>query len=144
MAADRLAWFNGDADALDLYERLAYMAHAWDDLVDGDKPVNINRLMTSALLHLPANPVYQRFRTELSVLFFLGAAGYMAANEMERSGDAHKLEIAHYLRYTISGVGVFLIAALHGIERAPAVIADAMPHMIPERLANYIKEHSQP
>lgn len=139
----RLRWFNGDATVLDLYLRVAYIAHAWDDLVDGDKSVKVHEFMANVLLHLPMNAAYQRFGAELRTLFFTGAASYMAANVMERSGDAHKLELAHYLRYQIATVGVFLIAATNGgIERAAPMIAEAMPFMVPERLADYLKEHA--
>jgi hypothetical protein len=139
---ERLRWFAGDRDALDLYERLVYVAHAWDDLVDQDKLVNVNELMANLLLYLPGNPCYRRFEPEIRALMLASMVSYQAANLMERSGDAHKLELAHYLRYAVMQVAVFLIGALNGIERGAEILAEAAPVMVPERLADYLKEHS--
>lgn len=141
---DRLAWFAGNRDALDLYERLAYVAHAWDDLIDQDKPVAVNELMANLLLYLPSNRCYQQFQNELRALFMAGMVGYQAANLIEADGrDAHRLELAHYLRYAIMGAATFLIGVLNGVDKGAAILAEAAPHMIPERLADYIKEHSK-
>lgn len=139
---DRLRWFAGDRDALDLYERLVYVAHAWDDLIDQDKPVNVNDLMANLLLYLPGNPCYRRFEPEIRALMLAAMASYQAANLMERSGDGHKLELAHYLRYGVMNVATFLIAALNGIDRGAEILAEAAPVMVPERLADYVKEHA--
>lgn len=139
---DRLAWFAGDRDALDLYERLVFVAHAWDDLIDQDKPVNVNELMANLLLYLPANPCYRRFEVEIRALMMVSMVSYQAANAMELDGDAHKLELAHYLRYAVLNVATFLIAALNGIERGAAILFEAAPVMVPERLSDYLKEHA--
>lgn len=138
---DRLSWFAGDRDALDLYERLVYVAHAWDDLIDQDKLVNVNELMANLLLYLPGNPCYRRFEAEIRALMLTAMVSYQAANLMERSGDEHKLELAHYLRYAVMGVATFLIGALNGIERGAEILAEAAPVMVPERLSDYVKEH---
>lgn len=139
---DRLRWFAGDRDALDLYERLVYVAHAWDDLIDQDKLVNVNELMANLLLYLPGNPCYRRFEPEIRALMLTAMVSYQAANLMEQSGDAHKLELAHYLRYAVMGVATFLIGALNGIERGAEILAEAAPVMVPERLSDYVKEHT--
>lgn len=141
-ADDRLQWFAGDVDALDLYERLVYVAHAWDDLIDQDKPVKVNDLMANLLLYMPGNPCYRRFEGEIRALMLSSMVSYQAANLMQRSGDAHRLELAHYLRYAVMHVAVFLIGALNGIERGSEILADAAPVMVPERLSEYLKEHS--
>lgn len=139
--AERLRWFAGDRDALDLYERLVYVAHAWDDLIDQDRPVNVNALMANVMLYLPANPVYRRFESEIRAQMLSAIVSYQAANLMERSGDAHKIELAHYLRYAVMNVAVFLIGALNGIDRGAEILAHAAPLMVPERAADYMKEH---
>jgi len=138
-----MRWFAGDRDAVDLYERVAYVAHAWDDLIDKDKPVNVGLLMASLLLYLPGNPVYKRFEGEMRALFTIGIVGYEAANIMENAGGAHRLELAHYLRYSVMGVGIFLIAALNGIDKGAQILVDAAPVMLPERLADYLKEQAR-
>ena len=138
---DCLSWFAGDADALDLYERLVYVAHAWDDLVDQDKPADVNEMVANLFLYMPKNPVFRRFEGELRCLFLVGMVGYMAANIMEKSNDEHKLELAHYLRYTIMNMVVFLITALNGPTKAAMILSEAAKVMVPERLADYMMEH---
>lgn len=140
---DRLSWFAGNEAVLDLYLRIARIAHLWDDIVDGDKPVSATEFLVNTMLRIPANPAYAKFGAELRTLMFTGAAGYLAANELERTREEHALEIAHYLRYAIVNVGVFLIAAMNGIDKAGPIIAAAMPHMIPERLDDYIRQHAK-
>jgi hypothetical protein len=139
---DRLSWFAGDRDALDLYERLVFVVHTWDDVVDQDKPADVNSMVANLFIYMPANPVFRRYEAELRTLFFTGMVGYMAANLMEKTGDENKLERAHYLRYTIMNMVVFLIGVLNGADRAAEILADAAQTMIPERAADYIKEHS--
>jgi len=141
---DRLAWFAGDADALDLYERLVYVAHAWDDLIDQDKPVDVNALMANLLVYLPGNRCYLRFAGEMRALFMVGMVGYLAANKIEaEGGDGHRLELAHFLRYAVMNAAIFLIGALNGVDRGAQILADAAPVLVPERLADYLKEHTQ-
>lgn len=139
---DRLQWFAGDRDALDLYERLVYIAHAWDDLVDQDKHVDVGALMANLLIYLPSNPCYRRFEGELRAMFLVGMVGYEAANQMQTGRDPHQLELAHYLRYAVMNVAIFLIAMLNGIPRGAQILAEAAPVMLPERLADYLKEHN--
>lgn len=139
---DRLQWFAGDRDALDLYERLVYIAHAWDDLIDQDKHVDVGELMANLLLYLPTNPCYRKYEGELRALFMVGMIGYNAANQMESVGDAHRLEIAHYLRYSVMNIAIFLFGALNGLPRAAQILVEAAPVMLPERLADYLKEHN--
>lgn len=139
---DRLAWFAGNRDALDLYERLVFVAHAWDDLIDGDRPADVNGLVMNLLLHLPGNPFYRTFEGELRALFLVGATGYLAANRMEKSGDAHRIELAHYLRYAVSGVATFMISVLNGPDKGAEILAEVATVLIPERLTEYLKEHT--
>lgn len=138
-------WFAGNVDALDLYERLVFIAHAWDDLIDRDKPVSdekINKLVLNLLLYLPGNRFYRQYEIELRTLIIVGVVGYLTANLVERdsSSSDHAVELAHYLRYAVANVGIFMIYAMHGMDDAPAVLAEAMPVMVPERVAQYVEE----
>jgi len=141
---DKLVWFNGNEAALDFYERLVFVAHTWDDLIDKDKPVadvNLNALVANLLLYLPNNAFYRAHEEALRAHLFSAMAGFQAANLMEQSGDAHKLEIAHFLRYLLISVVTFMFVVIHGIDGAAKLLAEVAPVMIPERIADYIKEH---
>lgn len=138
---DQLAWFGGDEAAVDLYARLVYVAHAWDDLVDQDKPVAVDRLMIELLVYLPGNPFYARYAGEIRSLMLASAVGYMAANKLQGSCDEHKVEIAHYLRYAIVNVVSFMLAVIHGPEAGAQVLSEIAHALIPERLDEFMKEH---
>ena len=135
------SWFNGNRDALDFFDRLVFVVHAWDDLIDQDKPADTNMMVANLFLYMPTNPIFKRFETELRAMFMTGMVGYMAANIMEKSGNDHKVELAHYLRYTIMNMIVFLISALNHPEKAAQILSEAAIDMVPERLADYSKEH---
>lgn len=141
VSSDRLAWFAGNAHALDLYERLVFVVHTWDDLIDQDKPANVNSMVANLFLYMPQNPVFRQHETELRSMFLTGMVGYMAANIMEKSGNEHRIELAHYLRYTIMNMVVYLISVINGPDKAAQILADAATVMVPERVADYIKEH---
>lgn len=140
-----LSWFKGNRDAAALYEALVEVAHTWDDLVDKDKPVSdedINRAFMLALVTIPANPVYHALLPQLQPLLINAVAGYAVANKYEAAHDAHGIEIAHTLRYSISQAMVFLIVHFNGLTNALEILPRALKVMIPERFAEYEKEHS--
>lgn len=139
---ERSTWFAGDGDAEDLYVRLVYVAHAWDDLIDKDKPVDVNEFVANLLLYLPGNPFFRRYEREMRGLFSASFAGYLAANLMEKSGDEHRLEIAHFLRYSVVNVVAFMLTTIHGVTKGAALLSEISTVLIPERLADFMKEHS--
>jgi hypothetical protein len=56
---EKLAWFGGNTDALNLFHHLVELIHIWDDLIDKDKPVSdeqINKAFLIALVYMPSNP----------------------------------------------------------------------------------------
>lgn len=142
---DRLSWFAGDRDALDLYERLVFVSHSWDDLIDKDKPVSsatINDLVANLILYLPGNPFFRKHEEAMRAGILAAMTGYRAANIMERSGDEHKIELAHYVRYSVVNLVMFMLGVIHGSERGAEMLADILPLMIPERVGDYLKEHN--
>lgn len=142
---DTLDWFNGNKDALDLYERLSFVSHAIDDLIDRDKevpPEKVAKLTENLLLHIPGNPFYRKHEAEMRGFMFIGLSAYKAANLMEKSGDSHKIELAHYARYVVANAAIFMITVAHGMEKAPEIVAEALPVMVSERLADFVKEHT--
>lgn len=138
-------WFNGNADAKRLYEEMCLVAHVWDDVVDKDKDVpewRANAAFEAALISIPCNPFYRQHEALLRPMMVAGCWGYRTANRMERSGDAHQIEIAHGLRYAIAHVGAAIVNLTNTRERADELLPDFWKSMIPERIDAYIKEHT--
>lgn len=137
-------WFNGDTDAVRLLDDLGFVSHIWDDMIDQDKavtPAQINSAFERALVHIPANPAYHRHQHALAPLMFTGIMGFYTANRMEKSGDAHQVEIAHGLRYAVANVGMYLVSVLNSRERAEEILPLLWKAMMPERFDDYLKEH---
>jgi hypothetical protein len=141
LQTDKKQWFAGNADAYDLYVRLVYVVHAWDDLVDQDKPTDVNAMVANLFLYMPTNPFFRQHEVEMRSLFMVGMVSYMAANIMEKSKDEHKIELAHYLRYMIMNMLVYMISVLNGPDKAALILSEVAEIMIPERVNDYIKEH---
>ena len=136
-------WFAGNRSALDLYERLVFLAHAYDDLIDKDKPVSdecVNSVMSNLLMHIPFNEFYLAHQYDIRPLMYTALISYRSANIMEKSGDEHAVELAHYARYSIVSVVIFMISVLNGESKTPEIVAKALPIMIPERVSDYMKE----
>ncbi len=105
-------------------------------------PEKINLAFECALVHIPANPVYQRHQSALAPLIFTGIQGFYAATRMEQSGDAHQIEIAHGLRYAVANTGMYLVSVLNSRERAAEIMPLLWQAMMPERFDDYLKEHT--
>ena len=140
----RLEWFNGNADALALFEAFVEVAHLWDDLIDKDKEVTgdqINRVFTLCLTVIPYNPVFRMHQDSLKPLIINGIAGYLLANKYEEKKDEHGIELAHTMRYAVSGIFMYLIVLANGYNKGIDVLEDAMKDMICERFAEYQNDH---
>jgi hypothetical protein len=139
-------WFGGNEDAARLVAHLCAVAHTWDDLIDGDVPQvsedRINRCFELALVDIPGNPFYQQYAAQLLPLIYTGVLGYVTANAMERSGDAHKLEIAHGLRYAVAHVAAFAVSVTNPRDALTSILPEAWLAWMPERFADYAKEHN--
>ena len=137
-------WFGGNEDAARLVAHLCAVAHTWDDLVDRDTPVTeaqINRCFELALVSIPGNPFYRQHVDALLPLIYTGVLGYLTSNTLERAGGAHQLEVAHGLRYAVAHVAAFAVAVTNPPETAATILPDAWLAWMPERFADYAKEH---
>ena len=139
-----LDWFDGNQDALDLFRAFVEVAHVWDDLIDADKEIDkdkINLVFYLCLYTIPKNPVYRAFQSELLPIIQNGIVGYLVANEYEKSGDWHGIELAHTLRYAIADAFMYLIVQFNGVSKSIPILKDAIKVMMNERFDEYWKEH---
>lgn len=137
-------FFGGDVEAARFIADLCYVAHVWDDLVDGDKSrteAEINKCFQIALINIPANRFYQQHINNLLPILHVGALGYMAANSMERSGDAHQIEIAHGIRYAVAHTASYAVAATNDEQTTARLLPRVWTTFMPERFEDYRKEH---
>lgn len=92
-------------DATRFCEQILFVAHLWDDLVDGDEAGTdrINRAFWTALVDLPGNPFYQRHYAHLAPVIRRAAGDWMDANDLEK-GASHDRSLAFVLRDAVHGV----------------------------------------
>ena len=140
-----LEWFGGNRAAWDAAVSLARLSQVWDDLVDGDQPVPasaVNAAFLTTLAYLPLNPFYASVQAQIAPMWLPVVAAYEAANQFEKDGDPHGLELAHSLRFAAGHIIAYLIIVCVGQDAAKAVIPDMWKLIVNERFDDYRKEHA--
>lgn len=140
----RLNWFNGNTDALKILDLIIELTHAWDDLIDKDKPVTddqINRSFLIALVYLQSNPLYRQIQDAILPMWVMVVSAYETANTFEKNKDQHGLEIAHGLRYAAGHIVAYASLVCCGPEKAKSVLPEIWKYIYYERFSDYLKEH---
>lgn len=137
-------WFDGNQDAINLFDMLIDLAHTWDDLVDKDKDVaeaKINNAFMICLVYLPMNPFYQLIQRDVMPLWITVVSAYKTANHYEKNKDAHGIEIAHGLRYAAGNIIAYAVHVCVGPEKAAEYLPEIWKALVIERFDDYRKEH---
>ena len=132
---------NGDADARDFLLTLIHVAHVWDDLIDGDKPVaaeQIHCAFEAALLWLPRNPFYQRHAAELHVLLQNSIRNWQLANSIERNHEAGLYPAAFVLRSSYADIVAQVAYITGGPKLALTIGMKARRHAHAEGFEGYL------
>lgn len=141
--AGKLEWFGGNEDALNMYRMFVNLAHAWDDLIDKDRPLDeakINQAFLTALVYLPANPFYRSIQDAVLPMWLMVVSAYETANTFERTKDEHGLEIGHTLRYAAGHIVAYAVTVCVGPEKAKEYLPEMWKSVVAERLEHYRKE----
>jgi purine-cytosine permease-like protein len=141
---EKLEWFGGNQDALNMYKAFVSLSHIWDDLIDKDKPVSadeINRAFLTCLVYLPANPFYRSIQEQILPMWLVVVSAYETANSFEKNKDPHGIEIAHGLRYAVGNILAYVVHVCVGPEKAKEVLPDMWKTIFYERFDDYRKEH---
>jgi hypothetical protein len=140
----KLEWFGGNTDALNLLHSLVDLVHIWDDLIDKDKPVtdsDINKAFLTALVYIPANPFYKTIEAQVLPMWVTAASAFEVANKFEKDKDEHGIEIAHNLRYAAGHVVAYMSIVCVGYENSKKFIPDIWKTIVDDRFEDYRKEH---
>lgn len=90
----------GNHDAAAFLLAITDAAHAWDDVVDGDRELDRAALAAAfqaLVLEIPANPFYRAHRASLEPLIQQAAINWLVATDIERDAQAPK-HVAYILR----------------------------------------------
>lgn len=95
--------------AVDFCETLFRISQTLDDLIDGDKPVTGDVVVSAfwqALIELPGNPFYRQYEPYLRPLMAGALQDWRDSVSLERSGSRHERTLAFVLRDQLTGVVV--------------------------------------
>lgn len=115
----QLEWLRGNKDAFDLVTALCDVAHLWDDLIDGDRPVSpadVHNALSAALVDIPSNAFYRQHFYALMPVIKVAIANWHAANVMELTDSEQDKRIAFVLRSSYAD----LVTACADILGGPA------------------------
>ena len=141
--ADRLEWFGGNVDALNMYRMFIDLSHTWDDIIDKDEVTDdrINNTFLIALVYLPMNPFYRSIQEQVLPMWLTVVSAYETANKFERDKDPHGIEIAHSLRYAAGHIIAYALNVCIGPQKAKEILPLLWKDIFFERFEDYRKEH---
>ena len=134
----------GNTDAARMVIDLAQCSHAYDDLIDRDKPVEdatVHGLMWKLLVSLPVNPFFRQHQDTIRPVLITGILNWHAATGMEKTGCAEQLHIAHATRYALADVILLCMAIVGGHEHAMRNAQRARLMAQADTWAHYSTEH---
>ena len=132
-----------NADAVALYLHVARWSHTYDDLVDKDKPVSQEALhvfVWRMMFDIPLNPFFLTHQSVFRPLLMTGILNWIAANQMEASGEEEQLRIAHVIRYSVGDVLFAAMVLTGGIAHARLNAARARLMIQDETWLHYAAE----
>jgi len=142
--ADRLEWFGGNVDALNMYRMFIDLSHTWDDIIDKDNELTddcINNAFLIALVYLPTNSFYRSIQEQVLPMWLTVVSAYETANKFERDKDPHGIEIAHSLRYAAGHIIAYALNVCVGPQKAKKILPLLWKDIFFERFEDYRKEH---
>lgn len=135
----------GNEDAVQFYLHVADASHVYDDLADCDKIVStadLHAFVWRLLFEIPLNPFFNVHQATLRPVIMTGILNWVAANEMEKSGSAEQLRVAHAIRYSVGDVLLASMVLTGGFEHARANAHRARLMMQDETWSHYAQENA--
>jgi hypothetical protein len=115
----KLAEWVQDPYAVDVILDLSELAEVWDDIVDGDNPINkdrVGRLFYRLVAELPFNPFFVKHKAQISPVFVTAMNAWQDANDMERGSDHDDKVRAFTLRFWCVEIIIYVIGLTRGYK----------------------------
>jgi hypothetical protein len=142
----RLHELLGDHSAVAMVRAIAFVAHVWDDLIDGDQPVTagqINDAFHACTVGLLSNPFVQRHAAAIWPVLETSILNWHGANQLEQIGTDHALQVAHVTRCAVGDVAVLAASLIHGHAQAAELAAEIRMLVQQDSLEDYIADFRQ-
>lgn len=130
--------------ALQFVRTVAGVLHAWDDLIDRDKPVSdadVNGAFLGALVTLPRNAFYRDHFEALNTILVSSIINWRVATQIEREHacEGEDLKIAYIIRSTYVDLLVMSAAIIGGVEWAVSHGYEIREWAHQEKFAGYLQ-----
>lgn len=109
----------GNESAVEFCLLLGAISQSWDDLIDGDKEVAVNRMMVQALVDLPCNQFYRSYFDFLQPIIQSCIIDWLSSNVLEQ-GSVHDKTISFVLRDSLTAVFIQCASIVGGMPWAIA------------------------
>lgn len=134
----------GNRDAAQFVLDICRVSHAYDDLIDRDKPVSeasIHDMVWTLLVTIPVNPFYRAHENTLRPVLITSIMNWRASIDMERSRSDEELRIAHVTRYSLADALLLCMVLTGGHEHAARHARRARLMAQADTWAHYASEH---
>ena len=124
-------------------ETLFRISQTLDDLVDRDRPVSDEAVMSAfwqALIELPANPFYRQHELYLRPLMAGALQDWRDSVTLERSGDHHGRTLAFVLRDQLTSLVIQCAYLVAGEQWMNQVSVAIRQHFHEDGLDDYLTE----
>lgn len=115
--------FRGNLDAVRLIDDIRAIAHTWDDLIDQDRkpsPDEINQAFAAATVGLNLNAFFRQHASLITPVLLSGILNWYAANDLEKDGREHCLDVAYVIRCAVGDVALICAFIVGGMAHAQA------------------------
>jgi hypothetical protein len=139
--------FKGDETAVSLVYDLYFISHVWDDLVDGDKPVSpdvVSKAFQKALIDVNLNRFFRDNAAMILPVLLNATLLWHGANDLERDGGQHALEVAHVIRCAGGDIAMICAAIIGGTDYAKRHAAEIRMLAQQDCLADYLADWRKP
>jgi len=136
----------GNQEAAAFCSMIFEASQVWDDLIDGDKPVDkeqINSVFWNLLVALPGNAFYRQHIDSITPIIMQSISDWHVANALEK-GDNHDKSIAFVLRDSVSALLIHCATLIGGYQWGRNVAVDIRRAIHDETLDEYVKGLDQP
>jgi len=135
-----IAWaLQNNPEAIAYCTMVFEASQIWDDMIDGDKPVDkeaINSVFWNILVAMPGNSFYRQHIDSITPIIMQSITDWHAANALEK-GSEHEQSIAFVLRDSVSALLIHCATLIGGYKWARQVAPEIRKAIHNETLEDY-------
>jgi len=133
--------------AVQFCQQLFQVSQVLDDIIDADKPVSGDAVISAfwkSLIEIPANPFYREHEPYLRPLMAMAMQDWRDSVVLERSGAEDNQTLAFVLRDQLTGLVIQCAYLVGGESWMASVGPQVRIHFHEDSLGDYLKELNGP